>query len=193
MTAKNSWRVDGAEGEPILGESHVPAAARGVIVLAHGFKGYKDYGMFPRIAQTFAAHGFIAHRFNFSHSGMTNDIETFARPDLFEQDTWNKQVHDYRAVIAAVDGGMIDGQGLPLTMFGHSRGGATALLTAGRYASGPEAIVPARIITAAAPAECCSLSEDGPRTAAQGGLDRVCKLPNRPDTAGGKGVAAGTA
>ena len=160
MSRVTEWSIPGADREPIIGNAHVPAGdARGVVLVAHGFKGYKDYGMFPRIAEAMADAGFIAHRFNFSHSGMTNRIETFERPDLFEQDTWNKQVVDLRAVIAAVHDGTIDGQGLPYVIFGHSRGGATALLTAGRYAADLSLPPPAGIVSAAAPSGLSNLTK----------------------------------
>ena len=149
------WEIPGAEGETIFGDCHTPDYdPMGVILIAHGFKGYKDYGMFPRIAQTMSGAGFIAHRFNFSHSGMTNTIETFERADLFEKDTWSKQVFDYRAVIEAMASGTIDGQGLPFLMFGHSKGGVSVLLTAGRFASDDSMVKPDGIITAATPSAC---------------------------------------
>ncbi len=158
MGTVTPWEIPGAEGETIFGDCHMPDGdAKGVVLIAHGFKGYKDYGMFPRIAQTMCAAGFIAHRFNFSHSGMTNNIETFERPDLFERDTWNKQVHDYRAVTDAVAGGTIAGQGLRHIMFGHSKGGVSALLTAGRFAHDDSWVKPVGIVTAAAPSECNNL------------------------------------
>ena len=159
MSMSSQWSIPGAEGQPILGDTNVPAAGpRGVVLIAHGFKGYKDYGMFPRIAETLAAEGFIAHRFNFSHSGMTNEISTFARPDLFERDTWNKQVLDCRAVIDAVADGTLQGQGLAYTIFGHSRGGATALLTVGRYADDSAFLGPCGIACASAPSALNTLS-----------------------------------
>jgi uncharacterized protein len=126
-----SWSIPGADAQPILGDAHIPSgAARGVIAIAHGFKGYKDYGMLPRIARECAAAGFIAHRFNFSHSGMTNSTATFERPDLFERDTWSKQIFDLTAVIEAIARGELAGAGVPLFVLGHSRGGIVALLTA---------------------------------------------------------------
>ncbi len=159
MSMVNEWSIPGAEGQPILGNTHRPAAGpQGVVLIAHGFKGYKDYGMFPRIAETLAAEGFIAHRFNFSHSGMTNEIATFARPDLFEQDTWNKQVFDCRAVIDALAAGTLQGKGLAYAIFGHSRGGATALLTAGRYADDATFVGPCGIACASAPSTLSNLS-----------------------------------
>ncbi len=153
------WLIVGAEGQAIIGNAHLPAGNPvGVVLIAHGFKGYKDYGMFPRIAEAAAAAGFIAHRFNFSHSGMTNVIETFERPELFERDTYNKQIHDLRAIVAAVNDGRLDGQGFAYVMFGHSRGGVTVLLTAGRYADDAGLPQPAGIITASAPSSCRAMA-----------------------------------
>ncbi len=154
------WLIEGSEGEPIIGNAHLPASRPvGVVLVAHGFKGYKDYGMLPRIAETLADGGFIAHRFNFSHAGMTGAIETFERPDLFERDTFNMQVFDLRAVIDAVDHGALEGRGLPLVLFGHSRGGVTSLLTAGRHADDLSLERLAGVVTAAAPSLCNPLSD----------------------------------
>jgi alpha-beta hydrolase superfamily lysophospholipase len=155
----SDWSIEGADGERIIGNTHLPEAeAAGVVLIAHGFKGYKDYGMFPRIARTMADRGLIAHRFNFSHSGMTDAIETFERPDLFEKDTWNKQVFDLRAVIAALNDGTLDGWSLPYVMFGHSRGGVAVLLTAGRWTDDDDLPPPAGVVTAAAPSTCNTLT-----------------------------------
>jgi len=158
MSKTQHWKLPGADGREILGNVHMPDGdALGVIVIAHGFKGYKDYGMFPRIAQLAAAAGFIAHRFNFSHSGMTNNTDTFERPDLFERDTWNKQVFDCRAVVEAISDGRLAGCGLHHVLFGHSRGGVSVLLTAGRYAKDATFPQSAGVVTAAAPCQCLNL------------------------------------
>ncbi len=138
------WSIPGSDGQPILGDTHLPPKATpvvGVILIAHGFRGYKDYGILPGIAHAAAKHGLIAHRFNFSHSGMSNRVETFERPDLFEKDTWARQVFDLRAVALAVEHGELPDRAskddpatdkLPQVWLGHSRGGVTALLTAAR-------------------------------------------------------------
>ena len=157
MSTSNTWTLPGAgaDGETILGNAHLPDGEPvGVVLIAHGFKGYKDYGMFPRIAETMCDAGFIAHRFNFSHSGMTNNIDTFERPDLFERDTWNKQVFDCRAVVAAINDGKLPGAGLHYVLFGHSRGGVSVLLTAGRFAGDTTLQQPVGVVTAAAPCQC---------------------------------------
>jgi len=156
------WSLPGSGGEAILGNTHVPSgASRGTVLLCHGFKGYKDYGFFPRLAQRCAEAGFVTHRFNFSHSGMTNRVETFERPDLFERDTWGRQIDDLLAVARAVqDGSLQRGEGGSI-WFGHSRGGITVLNTAARIARGEAdaALMPTRIITAAAPSSPCRIPE----------------------------------
>ncbi len=169
MPPSEAWSIPGADGEPILGDCHrSDGEPVGVLLCCHGFKGYKDYGFFPRLAASAAKAGLIAHRFNFSHSGMTNRIETFERPDLFERDTWNRQVADLAAVSGAVARGELPGAGLPQAWYGHSRGGVTCVLTAGRRAteggtSEPGdggAVEPTGIVAAAAPAGACNLDED---------------------------------
>jgi len=151
------WPLPGAGADPqtppIFGNTHHPAdgvTPRGVLVCCHGFKGYKDYGFLPRLAQHAADAGLIAHRFNFSHSGMTDEIETFARPDLFEQDTWAKRVRDIIRVIDEV----ASAPGLPVVLFGHSNGGLASLLAAAQLGDRL-----AGVVTAASPADACLLDE----------------------------------
>ncbi len=179
-----SWTISGAEGQPILGDTHLPrdgGRAIGTLLICHGFKGYKDYGFFPLLAEQAAAVGLVAHRFNFSHGGMTNRIETFERPELFEADTWGKQIYDLGCVSRAASEGRLPGAtkghdnnkatSLPQVIFGHSRGGVTTLLTAARHfapaqyglASDTASALgqtPAGLILAAAPHQACSLDED---------------------------------
>lgn len=165
----HDWSIPGADGQPILGNTHVPEERpEGVLLIAHGFKGYKDYGFFPFLARAAAMRGLVAHRFNFSHSGMTNRIDTFERPDLFEQDTWGKQIQDLGLVARAAADGTLPGPGSegPIVWFGHSRGGVTALLTASRVFHGealPGTPRPGALVCAAAPHVACNL-DDSQRT-----------------------------
>jgi pimeloyl-ACP methyl ester carboxylesterase len=169
------WEIEGSDGQPILGDCHLPDdQPRGVVLIAHGFKGYKDYGFLPRLADALAAASFIAHRFNFSHSGMTRKIERFEKPQLFERDTWGKQVADLLMVAAACHDGRLDGQGLEQVWFGHSRGGVTSILAAAQTFTDDESApcCPAGLVTAAAPASACSLSnEDRARLRQRGSIE----------------------
>ncbi|MCC7203983.1 MAG: hypothetical protein IT441_02805 [Phycisphaeraceae bacterium] len=169
------WTLAGSDDQPILGTTHLPAEplpGRGVMIICHGFKGYKDYGFFPLLAESAAQRGLLAVRFNFSHSGMDNApvaskrSDRFDRPDLFERDTWSRQVHDLRQVTDAVRHGRLPGVDRPnLTViyFGHSRGGITALLTAAGMGGVQGDIrlsgAIAAVITASAPDTACNLSE----------------------------------
>lgn len=146
------WTIPGSDGQPIYGNTHHPVCeASGVLICCHGFKGYKDYGFFPLLCDQAAERGLIAHRFNFSHSGMTNAYETFEHPERFEKDTWGRQQDDLAQVFEEVAAQ----HGLPCVVFGHSRGGVTSTLFAGRNTKSH----PAGLITAAAPDYACKMDD----------------------------------
>jgi len=42
-----------------------------VVIFAHGFKGFKDWGHWEAIGEAFATAGFVFVKFNFSHNGVT--------------------------------------------------------------------------------------------------------------------------
>ena len=152
--------ITGSGGHPIRVSTHLPASdARFVALIAHGFLGYKDYGFLPALGERVAALGGVVHRFNFSHSGIGADPRTFEHPELFEADTWSKQVFDLGALDRAIDGGELPGAGVARVLIGHSRGGTTCVLGAGRGVVEPDAL-----ITLASPSVCCSLSDSDRRT-----------------------------
>jgi pimeloyl-ACP methyl ester carboxylesterase len=129
------------EGPPFThapGDPTRPYGLRGaggpVIVMAHGFLGFKDWAFFPWLADFFAGHGFPALRFNFSGSGMGPQADGhFGDLKAFEGDSISKQVEDLRSVIACVAAGKLE-PGLPaqkdVLLWGHSRGGAICFLAA---------------------------------------------------------------
>lgn len=156
MPDTRAWCIPGSEGLDLLGDTDVPTQTpRSCVVLLHGFMGYKDYGFIPVLGAHLASRGVLVHRFNFAHSGMTNQIACFERTDLFARQTWNAQVHDTLCVCESVESGRLPGAGLPLVLVGHSRGGVTAILCAGRHR---ERLGLCGLVTLAAPARCCDLS-----------------------------------
>ncbi|MCL4221085.1 MAG: hypothetical protein KJZ65_06920 [Phycisphaerales bacterium] len=95
MPGTRAWCIPGSNGLDLLGDTDVPERTpRACVVLLHGFMGYKDYGFIPLLGAHLAASGVLVHRFNFAHSGVTNQITRFERTDLFARQTWNAQVHD---------------------------------------------------------------------------------------------------
>ncbi|MCC5787663.1 MAG: alpha/beta fold hydrolase [Phycisphaerales bacterium] len=150
----DTWTIPGADDKPIAGFTDRPDTPRAVAIIAHGLLGYADYGMFPRLARELASRGLVAHRFNFSHSGVEGDPSAFARPELFERDTWKRQVDDLLAIVRAARAGEFgtEEDRLPLVLIGHSRGGVSSLLASAEISRVGEP--PAGVVTLAAPARC---------------------------------------
>ena len=103
------------------------------IFVCHGFKGFKDWGFFPHLAETLAHAGYVAITFNFSRCGIGSDPQSFTELDAFAHNTYSHEIEDLNCIITAVKDGTI-GKGLihpdKLGLFGHSRGGGIALIFA---------------------------------------------------------------
>jgi len=115
------------EGLLIRGDFEAADDPRALVVIVHGFKGFKDWGFFPWTAQRLMQHRLAICRFNMSRSGIGDDPETFDRLDLFEHDTYSTQLRDLAAVVRHAQR---EFPRLPTFLFGHSRGGGVALLGA---------------------------------------------------------------
>lgn len=123
----SEFTIPSEEGLPIRGNLESGDRPRALVVLVHGFKGFKDWGFFPWTAQRLARHRLAVCRFNMSRSGIGEDDETFDRLDLFEHDTYSTQLRDLARVVRHAQQHF---PGLPTFLLGHSRGGGIALLGA---------------------------------------------------------------
>ena len=121
------FELTSPEGLPIRGNLDAPEKPVALVVAVHGFKGFKDWGFFPWLAERLVGHGFAVCRFNMSRSGIGDDPETFERLDLFEHDTWSVQLADLRLVVAWATERV---PSVPVFLLGHSRGGGVVLLGA---------------------------------------------------------------
>lgn len=103
--------------------------------MAHGALGFKDWAFFPWLAAFFAEEGFPVARFNFSGSGMGPHRDgPFTELEAFQADTFSRQVEDLRAVVQGAVQGRLAPELPPaneIFLWGHSRGGAVCLLSAG--------------------------------------------------------------
>ena len=106
-----------------------------VVIYAHGFNGFKDWGNFDLVAKQFAEAGFVFIKFNFSHNGTTPDQpEEFVDLEAYGENNYTKELHDLQVVIDwATDinnphANQIDEQ--RLFLIGHSRGGGIVLIKA---------------------------------------------------------------
>jgi len=130
---KTAFELIGADGGPLRGEVRTAAsgAGRPAVVICHGFKGFKDWGMFPHFAERLARGGLTAVSFNFSGSGIGADGDTFSEPDRFAHDTYTRQLFDLSEVLRALKAAnLVPALVRPskLGLLGHSRGGGVAIL-----------------------------------------------------------------
>lgn len=132
--------LEGSGGRPLRATIHGAAADGPVVLVCHGFKGFRGWGMFPWLTERLAEAGWRAVRFDYSHNGV--EARDFDRLDLFLLDTWTRHQEDLRALAEHFDG--------PLRLVGHSRGGLDALLFA---AAEPRVQA---VVTWAAPADARS-------------------------------------
>ncbi|MFC5628555.1 alpha/beta hydrolase family protein [Aliibacillus thermotolerans] len=118
----------------IRGEVHAPSNREKapVVIICHGFKGYKDWNFFPYTATTLAKHGFYAIRFNFSMNGVKGD--DFDELEKFAENTYSRELNDLHVLMEKMEQ-----RELPYAEFfdlervgilGHSRGGGDSVLFA---------------------------------------------------------------
>lgn len=116
------------------------AAKQPLIIFAHGFKGFKDWGTFPLIFKSMAKNGFTVVSFNFSHNGGTvEQAVDFPDLDAFSKNTYSKELMDLDAIYdwaVKSEGNLFPSIKLDeINVMGHSRGGAMAILHASRNSS----------------------------------------------------------
>ena len=120
-------------GRPLLLDSTLPerpAAETPLVLFAHGFRGFKDWGWWGLAARCFAENGLAFAKFNLSHNGTTpespletNDLEAFA------QNNYTLELQDWAAVTDwAFRQDFWDRRNL--IAIGHSRSGGLALVHA---------------------------------------------------------------
>jgi pimeloyl-ACP methyl ester carboxylesterase len=107
-------------------------APRPAVLVIPGFKGFKDWGMFPPLATRLAQAGFTAATLNLSGSGV-DDAGDFVWPERFGHNTYSIELADIATTLDALAAGKL-GTAAPtrIGLLGHSRGGGVAILHAAR-------------------------------------------------------------
>ncbi|MEN8144730.1 MAG: prolyl oligopeptidase family serine peptidase [Gemmatimonadota bacterium] len=125
------------DDDVLRGDAWTPSDKRRsdtVIVVCHGFKGFKDWGFFPYLCGQLAEMtGFATVGFNFAGSGVGSDLANFTELDKFGHNTFSKELEDLAEVLQRLRSGELADDVEPASrfgIFGHSRGGAAALITA---------------------------------------------------------------
>lgn len=140
MTNKvNTWFV-GVENRKSHVSIYYPKQKQNadLVLFAHGFKGFKDWGQFPLVQQHLAKNGFVVVAFNFSHNGGTLDKEIdFPDLEAFSKNTYEKELEDVGHVLNWIhekrDEHFIGANTEQIHLIGHSRGGGIALLAGNKF------------------------------------------------------------
>ncbi|PCN43431.1 alpha/beta hydrolase [Brevibacillus laterosporus] len=119
----------------IRGDVHTtagPGEKQPVLIFCHGFKGFKDWGSFPYVADTLAAKNMTVIRFNFSANGVGASLTEFDELEKFGINTYARELADLHVLMRAI----LDRE-LPLAehfdtehifVMGHSKGGGDSVL-----------------------------------------------------------------
>lgn len=106
-----------------------------VVILVHGFKGFRNWGFFPIAAQYFGDKGFHVIRIDLSMNGMDGTNDRVQNLDDFAANTISTEVNDVLDVVSELTDGnafasiqqRLSGD---LHFIGHSRGGAVVQIAA---------------------------------------------------------------
>ena len=113
------------------------SSTKPLVIFAHGYKGFKDWGSWDLVAQSFAEAGFDFLKFNFSHNGGTvEDPIDFPDLEAFSENTYSRELEDIEAITQlALSGIAVDGKKRSwdkVSLIGHSRGGGIVIIHAGQ-------------------------------------------------------------
>jgi dienelactone hydrolase len=128
-TSPEAFEIPSKDGLTIRGEVYPAAASSlGTVIVCHGFKGFAHWAFFPYIARTLAENGLTAITFDFSGSGIGRDRESFTEAEAFAANTLSRDLDDIENLVEyARRKKLIGGK---FGLFGHSRGGGIAILSA---------------------------------------------------------------
>ena len=109
-------------------------APKPVIIFCYGYKGFKDWGAWNVMAETFAKANFCFIKFNFSHNGGTIK-QPIDFPDLeaFGNNNYTKELDDLDSVISWVSETFSSNNEIDtsnISLMGHSRGGGIVSIKA---------------------------------------------------------------
>ncbi len=129
--------ITGANNKTILVDAFYEDARKHqpIVLFAHGFKGFKDWGTFDMIGERFVEAGFGFIKFNFSHNGVRPDAPyEITDKETFGQNNFSKELADLEAILDWIQHTNLIPEEIlnhsDLNLIGHSRGGSIILIKA---------------------------------------------------------------
>lgn len=102
------------------------------IIFVHGFKGFKDWGFGPYLAEHLAEWGNFVITFNFSHNGVGESKTEFDELDKFANNSYSREINEVNEIVKAYKTdyfGEINEMN-KIGLLGHSRGGGVSIISA---------------------------------------------------------------
>jgi len=122
----------GSENRTSVYDISIPDEPKAIIIFAHGYKGFKDWGAWHLVERFFVSNQFGFLKFNFSHNGGTPE-HPIDFPDLeaFGENDYSKELFDLKKMTLLVERVLAERDlNIPIYLIGHSRGGGMAILHA---------------------------------------------------------------
>jgi uncharacterized protein len=132
-----SFRIGLEEGLYIEGQVKTleTGTAKPVLLIAHGFRGTKDWGFWPEVSDRFAERGFYTVIFNFSRLSVPEE-EVEARA---QHSTLSRELSDLKLLLEHVQGASLpfasESDTARIGVLGHSRAGSSAIILAAEQPS----------------------------------------------------------
>ncbi len=130
---QETFLIPGSSGRNMLADLTFDVRNREapLVIFAHGFKGFKDWGTHNLVAQYFAERGFRFLKFNFSHNGTTPEFPLdFVDLEAFSNNTFSTELEDLKLVIDFAAGGANFLPVKTVLLIGHSMGGGISIIKA---------------------------------------------------------------
>lgn len=136
MIAKKNNILQSKDKKPIVYDIYFEPSTtpKPIVIFAHGYKGFKDWGAWELVAETFASAGFFFLKFNFSHNGGTiEDPIDFPDLEAFANNNYSLELDDLNRIVDFIcsENDFLDEiNSEKINLIGHSRGGGIVLIHA---------------------------------------------------------------
>ena len=136
MLTTNNYIINGSKENKILIDVSYDSNSvkKDIIIFSHGFKGFKDWGPFNNMSNTFASKGYVFVKFNFSYNGTSLESPSdFVDLESFGNNNFSTELDDLGLIIDWLNNDVdfkCEINVNSINLLGHSRGGAISVLKA---------------------------------------------------------------